>query len=144
MFEGVYKLHGLPKSNVSDHDVLFTSVFWQYLNQLVGTKLKMSSAYHLQTDGAIEHVNWTITQMLRQCVSEKQTDWIAKLPTIEFGINPARSASTGYTPFFLNTGQMPRSMIWDSTKQTEYPGVQKFAIQRKIALMVAHNSILWA
>ena len=142
MFEAVYKHHGLPKSIVSDHDVLFTSVFWQHLNQLIGTKLKMSSAYHPQTDGTTEHANRTVTQMLRQCVDKKQTDWVAKLPAIEFAINSARSASTGYAPFFLNTGRMPRSMIWDTTRKTEYPGVRNFAIQRKLALMAAHDSIL--
>lgn len=116
MFEEVYKLHGLPKSIVSDCDVLFTSIFWQHLNQLIGIKLKMSSTYHPQTDGVMERANWTITQMLRQCVSKKQTDWVAKLPTIEFATNSARSPSMGYAPCFLNTGQMPRSMIWDSAR----------------------------
>src|ERR1700733_7814038 len=37
---------------------------------------------------------------------------------------------------------MPRSMIWDLAKQTEYPGAHVFALQRKLALMVAHDSIL--
>lgn len=49
VFEQIYKLHGLQKSIVSDRDVLFTSTFWQRLHQLMGTKLKMSSAYHPET-----------------------------------------------------------------------------------------------
>jgi len=107
MFEHVYKLHGLPKSIVSDQDSLFTSIFWKHLHQLIGTKLKMSSAYHPQTNGATEHANKTITQMLRQCVNPMQTNWVGKLPAIEFVINSARSASMGYSLFFLNTGWMP-------------------------------------
>ncbi|KJA27562.1 hypothetical protein HYPSUDRAFT_99362, partial [Hypholoma sublateritium FD-334 SS-4] len=55
--------------------------------------------------------NRTITQMLRQCIGGKQTDWVAKLPAIEFAINSARSETTGYSPFFLNHGRMPRPMI---------------------------------
>jgi hypothetical protein len=39
MFEHIYKLHGLPKSIVSDRDVLFTSTFWKRLHGLIGTKL---------------------------------------------------------------------------------------------------------
>jgi hypothetical protein len=54
MFEAMYKLHGLPKSIISDHDVLFTSEFWQHLHKLMGTKLKLSSVYHPQTDGSTE------------------------------------------------------------------------------------------
>jgi hypothetical protein len=111
MFDHVYKHHGLPKSIVSDRDVLFTSTFWKHLHELVGTKLKMSSAYHPQTDGSTERANKTVTQMLRQCIDPKQKSWVSKLSAIEFAINSARSASTGYAPFFLNTGRMPRSMI---------------------------------
>lgn len=64
MFEGVYKHHGLPRTIVSDQDVLFTSTFWKNLHKLIGTKLKMSSAYHPQTDGATEQAARTVTQML--------------------------------------------------------------------------------
>lgn len=129
MFEHVYKLHGLPKHIISDCDVLFTSTFWTHLNALIGTKLKMSSTYHPETDGLTERANQTVTQMLRQCVNAKQTDWVAKLPSIEFAINSARSQSTGYAPFFLNMGHMPRSMIWNSAEKSEYPSIRNFALQ---------------
>ena len=123
MFEGIYKLHGLPKHIISDRDVLFTSIFWGHLHQLIGTKLRMSSAYHPETDGSTERANRTVTQMLRQCINDKQTDWVSKLPAIEFTINSARSKSTGYAPFFLNTGHMPRSMLWNSARPDECPSV---------------------
>lgn len=120
MFEAVYKYHGLPRAVVSDRDVLFTSRFWERLHALVGTKLKMSSAYHPQTDGSTERANRTVTQMLRQCIDAKQKDWVSKLPAIEFAINSARSESTGYAPFFLNTGMMPRSMIWRASGDSAF------------------------
>ena len=104
----------------------------------------MSSAYHPETDGSMERANRTVTQMLRQCINEKQTDWVSKLPTIEFAINSARSASTGFAPFFLNTGRMPRSMIWNNSRTNEYPSVRNFALQRKLALIAAHDSVLAA
>jgi hypothetical protein len=71
----------------------------------------MSSAYHPQTDGATERANRTVTQMLRQCVDEKQKDWVAKLPAIEFAINSARSASTGYAPLVIVKGFETRAGI---------------------------------
>ena len=80
----------------------------------------------------------------RQCIGKKQTDWVAKLPAIEFTINSACSESTGYTPFSLNTGRMPRSMIWDSARSDEYPTIRSFVLQRKLVLMSAHDSILAA
>jgi hypothetical protein len=144
MFEHIYKLHGLPKTIISDRDVLFTSVFWYRLHQLIGTKLRMSSAYHPQSDGATERANRTITQMLRQCIHPNQRDWVTKLPAIEFAINSARSASTGYAPFFLNFGRMPRTMVWDSAPPSEYPSIRNFALKKKLALMSAHDSMLAA
>ena len=123
MFEVIYKCYGLPKNIISDRDVIFTSIFWDHLHQLIGTTLKMSSAYHPQTDGSTERANRTMTQLLRQCISPNQKDWVAKLPAIQFAINCARSASTNYAPFFLLNGQMPRTFIWNSTRDSEYPTV---------------------
>ncbi|KAF9470998.1 hypothetical protein BDN70DRAFT_820587, partial [Pholiota conissans] len=82
--------------------------------------------------------------MLRQCVNSTQTDWVSKLPAIEFAINSARSESTGFAPFFLNTGTMPRSMIWDAPRSDEYPSVRTFALNKKLALQSAHDSIIAA
>ena len=92
VFEQIYKLHRLPKHIISDWDLLFTSTFWTCLNQLIGTKLKMSSTYHPEIDGSTECANRTITEILRQCVDSKQTDWVSKLPTIKicFELGPFR------------------------------------------------------
>lgn len=144
IFEHVYKLHGLPRNIISDRDVLFTSIFWTHLHDLIGSKLRMLSAYHPQTDGLTERANRTVNQMLRQCINGKQSNWVPKLPAIEFAINLARSESTGYTPFFLNYGRMPRSMIWNSAPANEYTSVRVFAEQKKLALIEAHDSILAA
>ena len=142
MFDTVYKLHGIPRKIVSDRDSLFTGQFWEQLNKLVGVDLRRSSAYHPQSDGLTERTNRTLGQMLRQCVSPNQKDWAAKLPAIEFALNSARSDSTGFSPFFLNAGRVPRPMIWDSSSQ--YPGVRAFAGKMKDALLAAHDALLAA
>ncbi|GJS12407.1 putative reverse transcriptase domain-containing protein [Tanacetum coccineum] len=43
--------HGVPISIISDHESRFTSRFWQSMQEALGTKLDMSTAYHPQTDG---------------------------------------------------------------------------------------------
>lgn len=140
MFDRVYKLHGMPRAIVSDRDTLFTSTFWDKLNELTGIQLRMSTSFHPQSDGASERANRTMNQMLRMCVSEDQKDWASKLPNIEFAMNSARSETTGFAPFVLNNGRMPRPMIWNS--KCEYPGVRVFAQKMKDAILRAHDAIL--
>lgn len=41
--DNIVKLHGLPKSIVSNCDRIFTSKLWQELFHMQGTKLKLSS-----------------------------------------------------------------------------------------------------
>ncbi|KIY61552.1 hypothetical protein CYLTODRAFT_362726, partial [Cylindrobasidium torrendii FP15055 ss-10] len=80
--------------------------------------------------------------MLRQCIGPNHKDWVSKLPAIEFAINLARSETTGYSPFFLNSGRMPRTMIWNNASSDEFPGVRVFAQGIKNAVMQAHDNIL--
>ena len=47
----------LPSSIVSDRDVRFTGAAWGQLWRGLKTELKMSTAYHPQTDGQTERMN---------------------------------------------------------------------------------------
>ncbi|RZB57932.1 RNA-directed DNA polymerase-like [Glycine soja] len=62
-------LHGVPYSIVSDRDSKLTSRFWKSLNRALGTKLRLSLAYHPQTDGQIEHTIQSLEELLRHPVS---------------------------------------------------------------------------
>ncbi|KAG2052165.1 hypothetical protein BDR06DRAFT_865524, partial [Suillus hirtellus] len=55
--------------------------------------------------------NCTVTQMLRSCIPSNQKDWVSQLPAIKFAINLAQSELTSLSPFFINTGRMPRAMV---------------------------------
>lgn len=50
-FKEIVKLHGMPKSFVSNQEVKFTSLFWKELWMRFGTTLKFSFTCHHQTYG---------------------------------------------------------------------------------------------
>jgi hypothetical protein len=73
--DNIVKLHGVPKSLVSDRDRVFTSSLWKQLFQLLHTKLSLSAAYHPQSDGQTERVNQCLEIYLRCAVHATLTKW---------------------------------------------------------------------
>ena len=61
----VFRQHGLPVAIVSDRDPRFTRKFWKSIFKVLDTRLDMSTADHLQTDGQTERVNSVIKDILR-------------------------------------------------------------------------------
>ncbi|XP_058726997.1 uncharacterized protein LOC131598406 [Vicia villosa] len=56
----IVSLHGIPSSIVYDRDSRFTSRFWESLQEAMGTKLKLSFAYHSQMDGQTERTDYSV------------------------------------------------------------------------------------
>ncbi|KAJ9518380.1 hypothetical protein QJQ45_010282 [Haematococcus lacustris] len=121
-FDNVFRLHGLPKVIVSDRDPRFTSIFRQELFKLTGTHLNMSTANHPQTDGQTERANRTLEDMLRNFVSPHHDDWDQHLTAAEFAYNASVQASTGYSPFRLNSGQEPHTPLTLAAPHVSVPG----------------------
>lgn len=109
--EYIWREEGYPEEIVSDRGAQFVSHFWKRLCQRLGTKPKLSTAYHPETDGQTENANAYLKQYLRAFVSYRQDDWVQYLPTAEFEANDTVSASTGVSPFVVTKGYPPRSGI---------------------------------
>ncbi|KAG2884841.1 hypothetical protein PC117_g25712 [Phytophthora cactorum] len=62
----------------------------------------MSTADHPQTDGQTERVNRVVEDILRSVCAEAPRRWSEVLPLVEFALNNAVNASTGFTPFNVN------------------------------------------
>nr|GEU69839.1 retrotransposon Gag domain, retroviral aspartyl protease [Tanacetum cinerariifolium] len=83
----IVRLHGLPRSIVSDRDVIFLSNFWQVLFRLSQTMLQLSTSYHPQMDGKMEVLNRCLEAYLQCFVAVQPTKWSSYLPWAEFSYN---------------------------------------------------------
>lgn len=108
LFDEWYCENGLMLNLISDRDALFTAELWTALHKLTGVKLKMSTAYHPQTDGASERTNKTVAQAIRYHVDINQKGWKKQLPRVRFALMNTVNSSMGFSPFHLKTGRSPR------------------------------------
>jgi len=107
----IVRLHGMPRSILSDRDPLFVSNFWQELFKLQKRVLKMSSSYHPETDGQTEVVNRCLETYLRCFATEQSRNWSEWLAWAELWYNTTFHVSTGTTPFEAVYGRKPPIVI---------------------------------
>ena len=100
--------HGLPNLIVTDRGSLFTSKFWSSLCYFLGVKLRLSTAFHPQTDGQTERQTSTIEAYLRAFINFEQNDWARLLPMTKFAYNNTKNASIDHMLFELNCGYHPQ------------------------------------
>lgn len=110
-FSEIVRLHGFPASIVSDRDPVFTGHIWRDIFKLAGVKLRMSTAFHPQTDGQSEVVNKTITMYLRCITGDRPRAWLDWLPWAEFCYNTSYHSSLKTTPFQVVYGRSPPPLL---------------------------------
>nr|GEZ93475.1 putative reverse transcriptase domain-containing protein [Tanacetum cinerariifolium] len=103
--------HGIPVSIISDRDPRFASNFWRSLQNALGTRLDMSTAYHPETDGQSERTIQTLEDMLRACAIDFGKGWVNHLPLVEFSYNNSYHASIKAAPFKALYGRKCRSPV---------------------------------
>ena len=126
--DNVYRYHGLPDDIVSDRGTQFVSKFWRSLFEILKVDIKLSSAFHPQTDGQTERVNKILEQYLRCTINYQQDDWTEYLPFAEFAYNNTLHASTQQTPFFANYGYHPKLDLLNPVANNN-PAAEGFAKQ---------------
>ncbi|GKC62693.1 putative reverse transcriptase domain-containing protein [Tanacetum coccineum] len=91
--------NGVPFSIISDRDSRFTSRFWKSMQEALGTRLDMSTAYHPQTDSQSECTIQSLEDMLRACIMDFRGSWDIHLSLVEFVYNNSYHSSVRCAPF---------------------------------------------
>jgi hypothetical protein len=137
----IFKLHGLPKSIVSDRDKIFTSNFWKELFRLSGTDLLLSSAYHPQTDGQTEIMNKGLEGYLRSFTGDRPKDWLKWLPLAEWSYNSSKHSSTKISPFEAVYGYSPPRLLPYEPGTTSVQAVEETLKTREFILSLIRQNL---
>ena len=96
--------HRVPITVITDRDKLFMSNYWKTISAAIGTKPKMSTAYHPQTDSQTEQANQVLETYLRHYINKTYSNWVQLLLVAQLAINQHRSDLTKESLFFANFG----------------------------------------
>ncbi|XP_057811644.1 uncharacterized protein LOC131025876, partial [Salvia miltiorrhiza] len=136
-FREIVRLHGMPRTIVSDRDSKFLSYFWKTLWCKLGTKLLFSTTCHPQTDGQTEVVNRTLSTLLRAIIKKNIKSWEDCLPHVEFAYNRSVHSATQFSPFEIVYGFNPLTPLDLSPLPWVWLHMRKerFPLQRRSKLL---------
>jgi hypothetical protein len=137
IFDTVVKLHGLPKSIVSDKDKVFTGHFWTELLKLMGITLNLTTTYHPQTDGKSERVNQCLEMFLRCAAYQTPRKWTKWLAQAELWYNTSYHSSLQCSPFKALYGYDPNMIAAPANFETSNKSIADWAQERE-----AYNEVL--
>ena len=103
--------HGILLYIISDRGAQLTSTFWRSFQKWLGTKVKLSTAFHPQMDSQAEHTIQTLEDMLRDCIIDFKGNWDKHLSLIEVSYNNTYHSSISMAPYEAFYGRICRSPI---------------------------------
>ena len=106
-----FTLVGLPKVIQSDQGSNFMSNLFQQVMHELGIKQVKSSAYHPESQGALERFHQTLKTMIRTYCLDNTKDWDEGVPLLLFGVREVVQESLGFSPFELVFGHDVRGPL---------------------------------
>jgi hypothetical protein len=143
-FDGIVRLHGFPMSIVSDRDPVFTGHIWRDLFGLAGVKLRMSTAFHPQTDGKSKVVNKVIAMYLRCVTGDQPRSWVDWLSWVEYYYNTSFHTALRATPFEAVYGRPPQPILPYTVGSAKTEAADALLRSRDEMLAEVHQRLLQA
>ena len=143
---------GIPSILLSDGGPQFVADIMEAALQLLGIRHNLSTPYHPQTNGLCERVNGTVKSLVKKLARDNPTNWDRYLPCVLFAYREIPQETTGFAPFELVYGSVPRGPLsllkdlWlqpelDQSTKTTYQYVLDLKQRIKHACRIAkHNT----
>uniref|UniRef100_A0A8C1I8K6 Gypsy retrotransposon integrase-like protein 1 n=1 Tax=Cyprinus carpio TaxID=7962 RepID=A0A8C1I8K6_CYPCA len=117
-------IFGIPKIVQSDQGSNFTSHLFSQVLKLLHIKHNKASAYHAQSQGALERFHQTLKSLLRSYCTEMEGDWEQGLPWLMLSAREVCQESTGFSPndlVFGHTVRGPLAVLRDQWVESAPP-----------------------
>ena len=106
-----FTLVGLPSSIQSDQGSTFMSGVFQQVMYKLGISQYKSTAYHPQSQGALERWHQTLKTMMKIYCFETEKDWDKGIHLLLFAARESVQESLGFCPFQLVFGHTQRGLL---------------------------------
>ena len=106
-----FTTYGLPKTVQTDQGINFLSRIFKQTLQSLGISHSVSSAYHPESQGALERWHQTFKSMLKKYCYETGNDWDEGVPFVLFAICDAKQESLGFSQAQLVFGHNVRGPL---------------------------------
>ncbi len=111
LWDRYFCVYGLPERIHSDQGPCFESKLIRELLRVSGVNKSRTTPYHPMGNGSVERFNRTLGNMIRVLSPDVKRDWPRRLQTLSFLYNCTINETTGYAPFYLMFGRVPRLPI---------------------------------
>ncbi len=108
LWDKFFCVFGFPERIHSDQGANFESQLIRELLEVAGVKKSRMTAYHPMGNGHVERFNRTLGNMIRALPPRSKQKWPQMLQTLTFAYNCTAHESTGYAPFYLMYGRIPK------------------------------------
>ncbi|XP_075935390.1 uncharacterized protein LOC142935134 [Anarhichas minor] len=108
LWNDFFCIYGFPKRIHSDQGANFESHLIKELLEMAGIQKSHTTPYHPMGNGVVERYNRTLGNMIRALPPQSKARWPQMLQMLTFCYNCTEHETTGFAPFFLMFGRIPR------------------------------------
>ena len=107
----LFSTFGLPKEVKTDQGSNFTANLFAQVLKTLSIANRVSSAYHPESQGALERWHQTLKSMLRKYCMDTKNNWEEGVPFVLFAAREVVQESTGFSPAELVFGHTVRGPL---------------------------------